>query len=643
MPKISIIVPAHNAIGTIERCVDSLIAQSLKDIEIVIVDDFSTDGTTQKLIEYAKNHKRVRLLINSDNLSASVCRKRGTLASTGEYIMYVDADDKLNEHACEIAYNQIKIRKVDILQFKVAIRSEGATRGQVAWFENFVNNKPSQKITGSLVKRCFTEKLFGFTLWNKIYKSDIAKIAVSKVTNEPIYKAQDVLLQFFILLYSLTYDSIEDTLYEYSYGAGITGGVDFDKRKILKHMSQSCVVREIYNHFRTKELKSKYLSSIQSIALSLIEDNLATVAKCAGSPLEEFAKETFIDSWGVGRSREPNDYNESIFGSLAPVFEKISSNEIFKNLTSRPDFNINSDISFSLSHLRNWLSNNTEKVIPVVMAVNEKYTPYLSIAVESIKLHNKSKVFLCIFFTEINSSLIQKVKSLADKNLHIEFINVAAYIEIEKLYSRAHYSIEMYYRLIIPEIFSFTPKVIYLDCDIVVMDDLHGLYIQELGENVVGAARNPIHKGMHEYLNNKLQFPYKQYFNSGVLIINTVKFIDEKIKMKCLRFLEENRDLACPDQDALNVTCKGMVKFIDQQWNFQWHHAVRIKDKPLMTPLLDDEKTDYFSAKENIKILHYTSNIKPWNSPSQDLSVHFWQHARNSPFYMDILSENINP
>lgn len=558
--------------------------------------------------------------------------------------MYLDADDTLNEYACEIAYNQIELRKVDILQFKTNIKSEGATPGQVAWFENFVNSRPSQKLSGNLIKRCFSEKIFGFTIWNKIYKSNIAKIAASRVPDKPIYKAQDMLLQFFILMYSISYDSIEEELYNYSYGTGITGGTKFDKEKITKHMSQSCVVHEIYNYTRKKNLFDKYSKSIQSIASMLTEDNLATIRKCNGTQLEKFAKEQFIDNWADCYPYSSKSRKIELSSLLDPVFAQLSSNEELKSLHSQSsNKKRDRDLEALLSKLKIQLSKNPRGAIPVVMAVNEKYTPYLSIAVESLKSHNNSNVFLYIFYTDINATLIEKVKSLSNDKLHIEFIDVTKYIETEKLYSRAHYSIEMYYRLIIPEIFSFVPKVLYLDCDIVVMDDLHDLYHQELGGNILGAARNPIHKGMHDYLNNKLKFPYKQYFNSGVLLINVEKFIGKEIKSKCLKFLEENKDLACPDQDALNVSCKGMVKYIDQCWNFQWHHAVKIKDKPLMTPLLEDEKTDYLAARENIKILHYTSNIKPWNSPSQDLSIHFWQHAKNSPFYIDILSENIKP
>lgn len=643
MPKVSIVIPAFNAVESIEKCVNSLIFQTLKDIEIVVVDDCSTDGTLEKLIDFSNKHRRVKLIRNDENLSASIARKKGIVACTGKYIMFLDADDELDKNACEVAFSQIETRKVDILQFGVQIKSEGATPGQISWFEEFVNKSPNKRLSGGLVKRCFDEKVFGFTLWNKIYKSNIVKVAASKIINLPVYKAQDLLLQFFILLFALTYESIADRIYIYSYGSGITGGTKFSKDKLVKHMSQSCVIRFIYEYLCSASIEKNHSNSIQSISLTLIEDNLATLEKVVGTHLENFSKQQFLVNWGDGKAISLNGANSGLNTLLRPVFEKISLNKTYKTLNDRVSEDVfEIALKHSLSDLKNDLSNKCKNVVPVVMAVNENYLPYLSIAVESIKAHNKSKIHLFVFYTEVGLNFIERIKSLAAGDLLIEFIDVNPYIELDSLYSRAHYSVEMYYRLIIPEIFSFIPKVIYLDCDIVVMNDLRDLYDIDLNDAIIGAARNPINKGMHEYLNKKLSFPYKEYFNSGVLLININNFIAKKIKEKCLDFLYVNKELACPDQDALNVVCQGGVRYLDQSWNFQWHHCVTQKNKPLMTPLVEDEKADYMKAKENIKILHYTSNIKPWNSPGQEQSVHFWKYAKQSPFFMDVLRANIS-
>lgn len=640
MPKISIIVAVFNAEKTIQRCIDSLIYQSLKDIEIVIVDDCSTDGTPQKLAILDGKHNRIKLIKHSSNLSASVARKNGILAATGKYIMFLDADDELYESACEIALTKIEEKKVDILQFGVHVEAKGATDFEIAWFENFVNLAEHRRLSAGLVKRCFVDKKFGFTLWNKIYRSTVVKVAASKINNTPVPKAQDMLLQFYILWYSLTFESIGDVLHKYSYGAGITGGIKFDKQKIIRHMSQSVVIREMLVFLREKRLIDKYSEVIHSCAQSLIEDNLVTVERCAGTNLETFSRKQFNVNW---RGVNSDSILEKDFAAvLEPVFTKLSSQATFSTLD---DYSY--EVQFfekqekKLENLKRSLQDNFE-VIPIVMAVNEAYLPYLSVAVESLKKnHYKSKVYLYIFYTDLEEKSIKRVESLSSDIIHIEFFDVNSYVDKGQLYSRAHYSVEMYYRIIIPEIFSFVSKVLYLDCDIVVMNDLLELYQTDLEGCVMGAARNPVNHWMFEYVGNKLQLPFEQYFNSGVLLINVKKFNEEGIAQKCLDYLIGSEVLACPDQDALNVSCRGFVKYIDQGWNYQWHHDIAMNSNSAQSSLLEFERAEYLAARENIKILHYTSSIKPWNSPSHDLSGHFWNYAKGSPFYKEILCANI--
>lgn len=96
---ISVIIPAYNAEKYVGQCVDSLLCQTYKHLEIIVVDDGSTDRTSEIVGEYP-----VRL-IRQDNQGVSAARNRGILEATGEYIHFMDADDYLNTHFYE---NMIK-------------------------------------------------------------------------------------------------------------------------------------------------------------------------------------------------------------------------------------------------------------------------------------------------------------------------------------------------------------------------------------------------------------------------------------------------------------------------------------------------------------------------------------------------------
>lgn len=114
--KVSVIVAAYNIDKYIGRCLESLVNQTLKDIEIIIVNDGSTDQT-RLIIEKRLNTDRRIILINQENKGSIEARKSGLNISKGEYILFVDGDDWLESNALEIMYNNALINESDILLY----------------------------------------------------------------------------------------------------------------------------------------------------------------------------------------------------------------------------------------------------------------------------------------------------------------------------------------------------------------------------------------------------------------------------------------------------------------------------------------------------------------------------------------------
>lgn len=91
-PKVSIIVPIYNVEPYLRQCLDSLVNQTYKNIEIICVDDGSTDASSEILTEYALKSSKVRV-IRQENSGLSAARNVGFSFATGKYVMYVDSDD----------------------------------------------------------------------------------------------------------------------------------------------------------------------------------------------------------------------------------------------------------------------------------------------------------------------------------------------------------------------------------------------------------------------------------------------------------------------------------------------------------------------------------------------------------------------
>jgi glycosyltransferase involved in cell wall biosynthesis len=112
-PLISIIVAAYNIAPYISRCIDSLINQTYKNLEIIIVNDGSTDDTGSIIESYAKKDKRIRI-IHKDNTGVSDTRNKGIEAAKGEYVSFVDGDDSIDKHMYEFLYLNLVKYNADI-------------------------------------------------------------------------------------------------------------------------------------------------------------------------------------------------------------------------------------------------------------------------------------------------------------------------------------------------------------------------------------------------------------------------------------------------------------------------------------------------------------------------------------------------
>jgi glycosyltransferase EpsJ len=116
MAKISVIVPVYNKAPWLERCLDSLVEQTDKDFEVIIVDDGSTDGGGDICKKYAKANGW-KLLTSKHNDGVSVARNIGMDNATGDYVAFLDADDSYMKNAVEVMKNMTKDFKYNIIQF----------------------------------------------------------------------------------------------------------------------------------------------------------------------------------------------------------------------------------------------------------------------------------------------------------------------------------------------------------------------------------------------------------------------------------------------------------------------------------------------------------------------------------------------
>lgn len=277
--------------------------------------------------------------------------------------------------------------------------------------------------------------------------------------------------------------------------------------------------------------------------------------------------------------------------------------------------------------------------IPIIMVTNDLYLPCAAVSICSMMETKKDDNIYDIFILHagLNVENMHKVESMSRTDVLISFLDISAMIKkyIPRLYTRAHFSMEMYFRWWIAELFPQFEKALYLDCDTIVFCDLARLYETDLKMTVVGGVTDFATPAVCHRIARQLGLPAEQYINTGVLLINTAVWRSERLLDACLVQLERFPVLSCPDQDILNMVCEGRITYLDAKWNVQWHHLWDTESNHLTSPFLNM----FLSAIEHPNILHFTSPIKPWNCAPTPYADVFLRYAKQLPIPFPLVDQ----
>lgn len=160
MPKITIVIPNYNNAKYLERCLKSAITQTHKDLEIICIDDKSTDGSVAILKKYAEKDKRIQLLLLSANCGVSAARNMALKIMTGEYVCFLDSDDCLEKTSCKDLLDSI-IKKKSDMSFGGHIKINSLDRKVSAWLpKKEISLNPKKDVYEFTKHRNVTQKLF---------------------------------------------------------------------------------------------------------------------------------------------------------------------------------------------------------------------------------------------------------------------------------------------------------------------------------------------------------------------------------------------------------------------------------------------------------------------------------------------------
>lgn len=274
--KVSIVVPAYNIMNYLQRCLDSLVEQTFQDVEIIVVNDGSTDTTKEFLDVYEKKHNRVKV-IHQQNQGLGAARNRGVYESIGEYLLFVDGDDYVDLQMVERLYDAAIESKVVIVSCQYARVDEKAC---IKYFSPEVQARNAKEY----LHDCLTMKQ-SLTVCNKLYRRDIF-IKDGLVFENTLYH-EDILFTCQLAIQQYSMKHLNEVLYywverEASISSSITVKHIRDRIKILKIIQRNLHEKALY-----REYKEVFMAGcLQTVIYFLDLDNTTTQTQLINSILD---------------------------------------------------------------------------------------------------------------------------------------------------------------------------------------------------------------------------------------------------------------------------------------------------------------------------------------------------------------------
>lgn len=211
-PKVSIIVPIYNAGKFLEQCLDTLIYQTLKDIEIILVLDCPTDGSDRIAREYAEKDSRIKLIFNKHNLNIGLSRNEGLKIAQGEYVGFSDHDDWRELDMYEKLYREAQENKADIVISNYDCIFPDRTVKRPPYPKTITNEKLKQEIFNHLIGDWKKDKAWvPFTragaMWHMLYKREMLEKNNIQFPDNKATTFEDLffLIQFFYVADKIAY------------------------------------------------------------------------------------------------------------------------------------------------------------------------------------------------------------------------------------------------------------------------------------------------------------------------------------------------------------------------------------------------------------------------------------------------------
>ena len=284
--KISIVIPCFNNPRFLPSCIRTALRNiENRDVEIICVDDGSADDSVEILESYAKIYDSIKIVRHKENKGTNEARRSGVLAASGDYVLFMDQDDRLTEGIVDVLINKLAEKKVDVLFFDFRFADGFDLNGcsnensKIHYYKQIQKGHLLATSKFSAIDAIYaTSPRLGVMVWGRAWKRELLVKGFELIPVGWCVEQEDDCESLMFLALAESVSMIDYVGYEYKWDTGITNE-DIDERSAIRYLRNALFVTRFIVAFKKHfGLDSKYVPYLRFIENN-VQDKYEKIAK----------------------------------------------------------------------------------------------------------------------------------------------------------------------------------------------------------------------------------------------------------------------------------------------------------------------------------------------------------------------------
>jgi len=274
-PKVSILIPVYNTASYLPKCMAGVLRQTLKEIEIIAVNDASTDNAAEVLARYAAEDPRVKIITHEKNGGILAARLSGIAAATGEYLIFLDADDYLNTDTARACYVKAKKTGADIVHFGFDVRVGHRKKPPFArQVEQRLRPYDGTLLGRRVFEGAFVDYLYRWNIVGKCISAEVCRKAAAALPPGYYIMAEDLCFYTLMSWFATHYEPLHKKCYHYGLEIGVSAYTLVDFRGFIRNCSVFTALNAVKSFLTSQGAFEQYREAFEGQERKILDDLL---------------------------------------------------------------------------------------------------------------------------------------------------------------------------------------------------------------------------------------------------------------------------------------------------------------------------------------------------------------------------------